>query len=123
MRGSAALGWSCTGTCDAFCKVYRRDSPSVQNGNFPLDNRLYTVEVEINLRLLNPTYPKEPKTFGERIRRARMDQGLLIRELAALVGVSADTVINWELRGVKPMGRSLRRLQEALKGIASAVEG
>jgi len=47
----------------------------------------------------------------------------LIRELAALVNVSADTVINWELRGVKPMGRSLRRLQEALEGIVSAVEG
>ncbi len=52
-----------------------------------------------------------------------MDQGLLIRELAALVGVTSDTVINWELRGVKPMGKSLRRLQEALKGIASAVGG
>lgn len=52
-----------------------------------------------------------------------MEKGLLIRELAALVGVTADTVINWELRGVKPMGRSLRRLQEALEGIASTVEG
>ena len=31
-----------------------------------------------------------------------MDRGLLIRELAALVGVTADTVINWELRGVTP---------------------
>jgi DNA-binding transcriptional regulator YiaG len=51
-----------------------------------------------------------------------MDRGLLIKELAALVGVNADTVINWELRGVKPMGKSLRRLQEALEEIASAVE-
>lgn len=31
-----------------------------------------------------------------------MEKGLLIRERAALVGVSADTVINWELRGVQP---------------------
>ena len=59
--------------------------------------------------------------LGERIRKARMDKGLLIRELAALVGVTSDTVINWELRGVKPMGRSLSRLQGALEVIASGV--
>lgn len=42
-----------------------------------------------------------------------MDRGLLIRELAALVGVSADTVINWELRGVKPtLKRHRQRLVE-----------
>ncbi len=39
-----------------------------------------------------------------------------------LVGVSADTVINWELRGVKPMGGRLQRLQEALEEIAAAME-
>jgi hypothetical protein len=97
--------------------------PSVQNGNFPLDKLLYAFDVEIDLLLLNPAYPKEPKTLGEYIRKARMDKGLLIRELAALVGVTADTVINWELRGVKPMGRSLTRIQEALEVIASGVEG
>lgn len=62
----------------------------------------YALDLTINLLELNPAYPKEPKTLGERIRKARMDKGLLIRELAALIGVSADTVINWELRGVKP---------------------
>ena len=77
----------------------------------------------MNRLLLNPASPKESKTFGERIRKARMDKGLLIRELAAFVGVTADTVINWELRGVKPMGKSLRRLQEALEVMASGVGG
>ena len=52
-----------------------------------------------------------------------MDKRLMIKELAALVGVSPDTVINWELRRVRPMGKSLKRLQETLEGIASAVEG
>ena len=47
--------------------------------------------LEINRLLHHPAYPKEPQTFGERIRKARMDKGLLIRELAALVGVTADT--------------------------------
>ena len=69
----------------------------------------------------NPAYPKDPKTLGERIRKTRMDKGLLIRELAALVGVTSDTVINWELHGVKPMGKNLRRLQETLAVIASGV--
>lgn len=46
-----------------------------------------------------------------------------LRELAALVGVSSDTIINWELRGVRPMGERLRRLQEALEIIVSGVGG
>jgi transcriptional regulator with XRE-family HTH domain len=33
-----------------------------------------------------------------------MDKGLLIRELAEQLGVSEDTVINWEVRGVRPRG-------------------
>ena len=76
---------------------------------------VYTIGLKINLLELNPAYPKEPKTLGERIRKARMDKGLLIRELAALVGVSPDTILNWELRNVKPMGRNLRRVQEVLE--------
>ena len=40
-----------------------------------------------------------------------MDEGLLIRELAVLVGVTSDTVINWEQRGVKP---TLKRHQKGL---------
>ncbi len=35
-----------------------------------------------------------PKTFGEKLRKARMDAGLMIKELAALVGVTEDMVIN-----------------------------
>lgn len=60
----------------------------------------------------NPAYPKEPKTLGERIRKARMDKGLMIKELAKFVGVTEDTVINWELRGVRPRGKSLERMRK-----------
>jgi DNA-binding transcriptional regulator YiaG len=74
----------------------------------------YTLDLTINLLELNPAYPKDPKTLGERIRKARMDRALMIKELAALVGVSEDTVINWELRGVKPTGSRLERVREAL---------
>lgn len=43
-----------------------------------------------------------------------MDRGMLISELAKLIGVSEDTVTNWELRGRKPRGKSLERLREIL---------
>ena len=112
---------NCTGTCD----LDRSDSHScnhaLQKDNLP--EPFYTLELSLNLIELNPAYPREPHTLGEHIRKARMDRRLMIKELAALVGVSEDTVINWEKRGVKPMGKSLRRLQEALEGIASAVGG
>jgi len=41
-----------------------------------------------------------------------MDAGLKIRELAGLIGVTEDTVINWELRGRRPKQRLLRQKVE-----------
>jgi len=35
-----------------------------------------------------------------------MDGGLLIRERAALIGVSPDTIIHWEVRDVKLFGNT-----------------
>ena len=42
-----------------------------------------------------------------------MNKGLLIRELAAQLGVTEDTVINWEVRGIKPVGR-MKKVMEFL---------
>jgi len=86
------------------------DNHALQKDNF----LVYTLDLQINLLELNPAYPKEPKTLGQHIRKARMDRGLLIRELAALVGVSPDTIINWELRDVKPMGKNLGKIRKAM---------
>jgi DNA-binding transcriptional regulator YiaG len=44
-----------------------------------------------------------------------MDKGLLIRELASQLGVTEDTVINWEIRGIKPEGRNFDKVREFLK--------
>jgi DNA-binding transcriptional regulator YiaG len=38
-----------------------------------------------------------------------MDAGLQIKEFAELIGVTQDTVINWELRGMKPQRKDFRR--------------
>jgi DNA-binding transcriptional regulator YiaG len=39
-----------------------------------------------------------------------MDFGLQIKELAKILGVTEDTLINWEKRGVSPTTNNLERL-------------
>ena len=92
--------------------MFRTGNHASQKYNFPEPS--YTLELRLNLVELDPTYPKEPQTFGQSIRKARMDRRLMIKELAALVGVSADTIINWELRNVKPTGKGVEGLREVL---------
>ncbi len=41
-------------------------------------------------------YPKELKTLGDRIRAKRIDEGLLQRDVAGIIGVCAETVLHWE---------------------------
>jgi len=37
-----------------------------------------------------------------------MDAGFQIKELAEMLGVTLETVINWELRGTQPRGKKIR---------------
>ena len=70
----------------------------------------------VNLYLLaNPTYPRNPKTFGQELRKKRMDLGLQVKELARFLGVADDTIINWELRNVKPYGKNLGMVEKFLE--------
>jgi len=47
-----------------------------------------------------------------------MEKGLLIRELAAMLGVTKDTVINWEVRGMRPRSKSqVSALKEIIPGV------
>ena len=102
-----------TGTALGPQSSTRRGSPSVQNTEFSLD-RLHVFQIEIDLLLLNPAYPKEPKTLGERIRKARMDRGLTMKALASILGVATMTVSRWELGKTKPTGPSLERVRKVL---------
>lgn len=54
-------------------------------------------------------YPSNPKSFGEKLRKARMDAGLQINELAEKIGVTPESVINWELRGISPKKKEVRK--------------
>ena len=60
----------------------------------------------------NPKYPKEQKTLGEKIRKARMDKGLLQKELAEQIGVTKDTVRNWEIGRTEPIRESVEKIKE-----------
>ena len=65
----------------------------------------------------DPTYPKNPKTLAEHIRKFRKDKGLLIRELAEELEIAEFTLINWEARGGMPRYKShIRRLSEMIPG-------
>jgi len=71
------------------------------------------------LNELDPEYPKAPKNLGERIRKARMDRGLLIKDPAEIIGVTEDTIINWELRNITPHGKHLKNIYAFLDELPS----
>jgi len=75
---------------------------------------VYTLEVEINLLDFNLKYPKNPKNFGEMIRKKRMDLRLTMREIAERIGVSETTVYNWEIKNRKPYSKTEEKLKTIL---------
>lgn len=75
---------------------------TIQNDNLVTPYLVYTFEFEVNLLEFNPAYPKDPKTLGERIRKARMDRGLTIKALAALLSVNLNRITKWELKNIQP---------------------
>jgi transcriptional regulator with XRE-family HTH domain len=59
-------------------------------------------------------YPSNPKGFGERLKKPRMDAGLRVKELAEIIWVTPDTVINWEIRGMKPKKEDIQKKLETI---------
>ena len=57
-----------------------------------------------------PDYPELPRTFGEQLRKSRLDQGRQIKDVASVIGVTEDSIINWERRGIRPRKVLLTRL-------------
>jgi DNA-binding XRE family transcriptional regulator len=55
-------------------------------------------------------YPKKPKSLGERIKKKRMDMGLFQKDVAKIIGVSTDTIINWEKGRTKPCRKNTRKI-------------
>jgi transcriptional regulator with XRE-family HTH domain len=50
----------------------------------------------------SPSYPKQINTLGDHIRKRRVDLGLLQRQAAELLRVTASTLTNWERQRSNP---------------------
>lgn len=60
---------------------------------------------------------KEPTTFGESLKLARLREGLSQEELAELVGVSATAVAGWEAEAFKPVDVSWESIRSVLPDV------
>jgi len=56
-------------------------------------NGTYSLSITVPRQIFNDDYPVNPKTFGERVRKDRRNAGLQIKELAVMVGVSENTIL------------------------------
>ncbi len=52
-------------------------------------------------------YPVNPKTIGEHIRKKRMDCRLMQSDVANIIGVSEESIWNWERGRTKPSKKNL----------------
>jgi transcriptional regulator with XRE-family HTH domain len=59
-------------------------------------------------------YSESPQTLGEHLKKRRKVLGLLQREAAERMGVSAETVANWETGKTKPVAAQFRPVVEFL---------
>ncbi len=52
-------------------------------------------------------YPVRPKTIGEHLRKKCMDSRLMQSEVADIIGVSEESIWNWENGRTKPSKKNL----------------
>lgn len=79
----------------------------------------YTLSHPLLKHLFVKDYPVNPQTFGERIWKARMDAGLQIKDLISMIGVSKDSVSDWEIRGIRPGPWNLEKVVEVIARLGS----
>jgi DNA-binding transcriptional regulator YiaG len=65
-------------------------------------------------RPINPAYPTELKTIGDHLRKTRLDRELTQNQVSTIIGVTTDTVTNWELNRNSPRKRFHSRIYNFL---------
>jgi len=128
--GRAGVPISCSGNC-GFGLAYngtrvfgrrnnRRGNHAGQNYSqrFALLRNAYHFERIVPKSVFCKKYPEKTTTFGEHLRKARIDAGLLIKDLAAKLGVTKDTVITWEIRGRMPRPGAMEALERVFVFVA-----
>lgn len=78
-----------------------------------IDSSARTYAVEINFQ--RGYFLAGMPTFGQNLRRARIEAGLKSKELAAIVGATAPEISRWELRGVIPHAEMIAKLAAAVR--------
>ena len=74
---------------------------------------VYVVTRHINLKkLANPDYPINPKTFGQKLRKWRLDNNLTIKALSKIIKADEMSIINWEKRNRTPLYKYVRKIKE-----------
>lgn len=58
--------------------------------------------------------PENPVTLGDKIRKGRIELGFFQKELAEIIGVSEDTIRNWEKNKALLYGKNIRTLGRVL---------
>ena len=70
------------------------------------------------LKALKPErkpYPKELKTYGDHLRKKRLDLNLSQPQVAKIICVTTDTITNWELNRVTPTISQIPKIISFLK--------
>ena len=74
------------------------------------------------LRVVLP-YPSNPRTFGEHLRKRRIDLGLTQPEMAKILGVSNSAAGDWEYGDTRPLKRFRDKIREFMgAGLAATIE-
>ena len=76
-----------------------------------LRNPLHS-SIKYNVYIVRPFvfpdgYPVNPKTIGEHIRKKRMDCRRMQSDVANIIGVSEESIWNWENGRTKPSKKNL----------------
>ena len=62
----------------------------------------------------DPSLPEELKTLGDHLRARRIERGLKQREVAAMIGVTDNTIWLWEGNRVQPRTKFVPRILDFL---------
>lgn len=81
-------------------------------------DKVYAFSRRMNPLDYDPTYPRNPATLAQYIRKYRKDKGLLIREFAEEIGVHKFTLIKWEGNKQVPRYKTeILKLMKAVPGV------
>jgi DNA-binding XRE family transcriptional regulator len=73
----------------------------------------YKISYSLAIILRLSLYPDQ--TLGERIKKWRLEQGLIQRDMAKMIGVDEMSIVNWETGKTEPRKMNLEKLKAILR--------